>query len=142
MTSSGPLSTELKIFLDDYGKIILNQIENNSSTNDVDFMKSYIAVRKSFVDNKILCLENKVYNQNNLLHTGLYRCKLQSGSIVWMCSKHIEVTKAQVLNDFDNQTVISSFEEKNTMLENVIELENAEQKEKIFGLASDFSHND
>jgi hypothetical protein len=128
--------------MEEYGKIILNQIETNSSASDADFMRSYIAVRKCFADSKILCLEEKAHNQNNLLHTGLYRCKLHSGNTVWMCSKHIDNTRAQVLTDSDNQVVVNSFEEKNTMLENIIEIENIEEREKIFDMVTDFSLND
>jgi hypothetical protein len=69
---------------------------------------------------------------------GLYRSKLQSGNIVWMCSKHIKATGAQVIDDHESQALLSAFEEKNTMLENVIEIEEMQRnslKKKLLNMA-------
>jgi hypothetical protein len=118
----------------------MNSIDAFNEEENVSFNDSYTAIRKYFVDNKIICLEKNETEGSNFI--GLYRCKLQSGNIVWMCSKHIEVTAAQILDDHESQALTNALEEKNTMLENIMEIEAMQRenlKKKLFNLSTGFS---
>jgi hypothetical protein len=137
---SGPLSTELPIFLNEHGISVMKTIDTVNKEESWSFSDSYTAIRKYFFENKITCLEKNDMGISSF--TGLYRCKLQSGNIVWMCPKHIEVTGAQIIDDRESQALLGAFEEKNTMLENIIEIEERQRnalKKKLVNINKGFS---
>ena len=73
----------------DQGRKLLSEIESisKSQTKEEDIVSSFHKFRSHFVNNL------------NEGPTGLERCELKNGQIIWMCPEHVKIKNAVVLTD-------------------------------------------
>ncbi len=128
IVKNGNLSNQLKIFLNDQGRKLIEEIENKSTNTENDFLDSYQSFCKCFIDkienNNVLLSdlsENvEIDDQNEQLY-GLERCELKNGKSVWLCKNHIISTNAKVVKDL-KMTIKTNDRLTNQMLKDIEEI--------------------
>jgi hypothetical protein len=117
----GNLFSEMQVFQIEKGQKLIAQMEemvhsifNNSSADIMannHLLASYTFLRNYFiqkmVEEKTLIVSGKFNDEIDLK-----RCELKNGKILWLCEKHIDMTKARLLKDteFSIQNVNSDYE--------------------------------
>ena len=94
LIKNGSLSTTLQIFLCEQGQKLLDEIEKNANSSNIEIKESYVALRKHFVN-------------EHTKSTDLNRCELKNGKIMWLCNKHATLTNSKIITD-DLKTIITN----------------------------------
>jgi hypothetical protein len=107
LIKNGSLSTTLQIFLCEQGQKLLDEIEKNSNSSNIEIRESYIALRKHFVN-------------EHTKSTDLNRCELKNGKTMWLCEKHATLTNAKIITD-DLKTIVTNNSDRlqTKLLENI-----------------------
>ena len=101
LIKNGSLSTTLQIFICEQGQKILDEIERNANSSNIEIKESYIALRKHFVNE---AQGSKKYTLD------LHRCELKNGKKMWLCKKHADLTNAKIITDNLATTITNNTE--------------------------------
>ena len=107
LIKNGSLSTTLQIFLCEQGQKLLDEIEKNANSSNIEIRESYMALRKHFVN-------------EHTKSTDLNRCELKNGKTMWLCEKHATLTNAKIITD-DLKTIVTNNSDRlqTKLLENI-----------------------
>ena len=120
------LTNELSVFMSKQGIQIINEIETKPC--ECDLLESYIGLRKILINDfdsgNVCAMTNNNLNDNDNNHvyirTGLERCELKNGKILWLCKNHVMQTQASVIsNNYADTSESLTESSQNRMLDHL-----------------------